>query len=127
MNPSEREDVDRAIAWTQSWITHAEQLTSATYTDIDAALLPPPATRPFTGTFGEWGLTVIASHFGGLQPPPAAPTNREKQAVAAIRDRYVRMYELMMTAIAMTRKPPLLLLIIGESLQIGVHQIEVRA
>ena len=87
----EREQVDRALGWLEGWLTWSEQEVSGIYESVNKALnRVPPKWPPGVPGYYQEAMSKLAPVFG-LTVPPAAPTDRDKFAVAAIHDRYDKM------------------------------------
>jgi hypothetical protein len=87
----EREQVDRALGWLEGWLTWSEQEVSGIYESVNKALKRvPPKWAPGPPGYYEEAMAILAPIFG-LTVPRAAPTDRDKFAVAAILDRYEKM------------------------------------
>ncbi|NER78025.1 MAG: DUF4157 domain-containing protein [Leptolyngbya sp. SIO1D8] len=86
MSATEREDVDRALAWLEGWLIISRQDVASLYTTVNAVI----ASGAWTPSYDRATMQFMAPLFG-LSVPPAVPNQDDKFAIAAIHERLARM------------------------------------
>lgn len=86
-NPTEKADLDRSIAFVEKCVELSFSQLSALYSEVADAL----KTGAWQNGFYEYMMSLIAPRFG-LTAPKAIPNSHDRQAIAAMADRFEQMF-----------------------------------
>jgi hypothetical protein len=97
----EREQVDRALGWLEGWLTWSEQEVSGVYDTVASTI----KRGAWTNSYYQEAMGLLAPVFG-LTLPASLPTDKDKFAVAAIHERFEKMFRTLFShnAVAIERK-----------------------
>ncbi len=86
-DPTEQEDLHRAMAFVEKCIELSSSQIASLYDEVVAA----QKNSAWKNTFYEHMMSLIAPRFG-LTAPRAVPNNRDRNAIAALADRFNQMF-----------------------------------
>jgi hypothetical protein len=116
---SDTERTQRAVAWLESWLNYGDFDTGTLYQTLVESLAKRAWETSGSNEFNIRTMHRLATAFAPAltdpgpdgsprtSPPAPVPTNNDKLRVAAIHDRYSRMYTAVnQTPLTLTRVPP---------------------
>jgi hypothetical protein len=88
-----------AIAWLEQWLIGTQSQVSSLYGVAHESI----GTGSWTNDFYKARMAFLAPEFGLASAPPAVPSEKDKEAIAGIADRYQKLFDVTQQPITMEK------------------------